>query len=41
MLAQILDRRGNEILGPGDVVAGGINGVDRILCTSHRGAPPM
>jgi hypothetical protein len=41
MLAQILDSGGNEILGPGDVVPGGINGVDRVLCTSHHGAPPM
>jgi hypothetical protein len=41
MLIQILDGRGNNVLRPGDVVAGGVDGVDRIVCTSHHGAPPM
>ena len=41
MLAQILDGGGNKILRPGDVVPGGIDGVGRVVCTNHFGAPPM
>jgi hypothetical protein len=40
MLSQILDGGGNKILGPSDIVPGGVDGVDSVACTSQHGAPP-